>query len=300
MATFQAIVEGMTGVSVGTAPTTGELTEYLKEGVLDVTSRVVTLGTPFDAYGFSRESSESDSQSGITKRQGKILAVLRESGTNNDWRECRFVPIHLQSRVTDTTSLNYASKENPAYSVANDGTIMVFPEPDTGGADSYKIIYINDTPTNGSGSSLEYNHSDVKYFPEDKLYLVAMFASIRTLQNALSAKSIPNVASDSTGVELTDVTQLDGENDIDDFDGNAIEVDQWWSTAAHLIEGEEDTELAMAHIQKIQTYVQAHQSQTQANAADYGWMEKRLAFFTEQYNLAFQFISKQQQQQRGQ
>ena len=55
----------------------------------------------------------------------------------------------------------------------------------------------------------------------------------------------------------------------------------------------------MAQIQKIQTYIQAHQSQTQANAADYGWMEKRLAFFMEQYNLAFQFISKEQQQQQG-
>lgn len=296
MATFQAIVEGMTGVSVGTSPTTGELTEYLKEGVLDVTSRVVTLGTPFDAYGFSRESSESTSQSGITKRQGRILAVLRESGTNNDWRDCRFIPINLQSRVTDTTSLAYASKENPAYSIANDGTIMVFPAPDSGGADSYKIIYINDTPTNGSGSSLAYNHDDIKYFPEDKWYLVAMFASVRTLQNALSAKSIPVVAGDAT--ELTSVDDLDTDNVID-VHADQIEVDQWWSTAGHLIEGEEDTELAMAQIQKIQTYIQAHQSQTQANAADYGWMEKRLAFFIEQYNLAFQFISKQQQQQQG-
>ena len=296
MATFQAIVEGMTGVSVGTSPTTGELTEYLKEGVLDVTSRVVTLGTPFDAYGFSRESAESDSQSGITKRQGRILAVLRESGTDNDWRDCRFIPINLQSRVTDTTSLAYASKENPAYSIANDGTIMVFPAPDSGGADSYKIIYINDTPTNGSGSSLAYNHDDIKYFPEDKWYLVAMFASVRTLQNALSAKSIPVVAGDAT--ELTSVDDLDTDNVID-VHADQIEVDQWWSTAGHLIEGEEDTELAMAQIQKIQTYIQAHQSQTQANAADYGWMEKRLAFFIEQYNLAFQFISKQQQQQQG-
>ncbi len=296
MATFQAIVEGMTGVSVGTSPTTGELTEYLKEGVLDVTSRVVTLGTPFDAYGFSRESSESTSQSGITKRQGRILAVLRESGTDNDWRDCRFIPINLQSRVTDTTSLAYASKENPAYSIANDGTIMVFPAPDSGGADSYKIIYINDTPTNGSGSSLAYNHDDIKYFPEDKWYLVAMFASVRTLQNALSAKSIPVVAGDAT--ELTSVDDLDTDNVID-VHADQIEVDQWWSTAGHLIEGEEDTELAMAQIQKIQTYIQAHQSQTQANAADYGWMEKRLAFFIEQYNLAFQFISKQQQQQQG-
>ena len=32
MATFQAQVEGLTGLSIGTSPTTGELTEFLKDG----------------------------------------------------------------------------------------------------------------------------------------------------------------------------------------------------------------------------------------------------------------------------
>ena len=68
----------------------------------------------------------------------------------------------------------------------------------------------------------------------------------------------PVVASDSAGVELTALTQLDGENTIDDFDGNAIEFDQWFATAAHLIEDEEDTELASIQIQKISAYVNAY------------------------------------------
>ena len=68
----------------------------------------------------------------------------------------------------------------------------------------------------------------------------------------------PVVASDSAGVELTALTQLDGDNTIDDFDGNAIEFDQWFATAAHLIEDEEDTELASIQIQKISAYVNAY------------------------------------------
>ena len=67
----------------------------------------------------------------------------------------------------------------------------------------------------------------------------------------------PAVASDGT-IELTTIVALDSENTIDDFDGNAIEVDQWWTTLAHLIEDEEDTELAGAQIQKINSYINAY------------------------------------------
>ena len=42
MATFQAQVEGLTGLSIGTSPTTGELTEFLKDGVIDVVHRIIS------------------------------------------------------------------------------------------------------------------------------------------------------------------------------------------------------------------------------------------------------------------
>jgi len=70
--------------------------------------------------------------------------------------------------------------------------------------------------------------------------------------------TVPVVASDGGTIELTTIVALDAENTIDDFDGNAIEFDQWFSTVTHLIEDEEDTELATATLQKIQTYIQAY------------------------------------------
>jgi sulfur relay (sulfurtransferase) DsrC/TusE family protein len=73
----------------------------------------------------------------------------------------------------------------------------------------------------------------------------------------------PSVASDSSNVELTALTSLDTENVIDDFDGNAIEFDQWFQTAAHLIEDEEDVELANAQLQKIRTYIEAYSAEMQ-------------------------------------
>ena len=65
----------------------------------------------------------------------------------------------------------------------------------------------------------------------------------------------PTVTGD--GTELTNVDDLDTDNTID-VHADQIEFDQWWSTAAHLIEDEEDTELAAAQIQKISTYINAY------------------------------------------
>ena len=68
----------------------------------------------------------------------------------------------------------------------------------------------------------------------------------------------------STGSELTTITAI-AENVIDDYDGNAIQFDKWFATAAHLIEDEEDVELAQAQLSKIQNYLQAYSAQMQSN-----------------------------------
>ena len=91
MATFEVRVEGNTGIAIsssGTNPTQAEVTEYLKDGVNEVTSRV-TLLRPQDSYMFIRGSSASDSQGALSSDTGKLLSVVRESGTNDDWRDCR-------------------------------------------------------------------------------------------------------------------------------------------------------------------------------------------------------------------
>jgi hypothetical protein len=187
MATFQAQVEGLTGVSVGTTPTTAELTQFLIDGVLDVTNRLVSINANSSVVkSFTRSTSESTSQGGITNNTAKIISVVREAGVNNDWRDCRIIPINLQSRVTDVTSLHYTSKYNPSYAIGGDGAVMVFPAPESGGADSYKVYYINNAPVNSSDASLAFSHSDINYFPEDKVYLVVIYAGIKTLEAKLS------------------------------------------------------------------------------------------------------------------
>ena len=344
MATFEARVEGLTGLSIdgSSAPTQDELTEYLKDGVIEVTNRITQL-SPEDALAFTRESSEITSQAGIQVNGAKIVSLVRETGTDADWREAKQISPGSQSRVADSSSLQYATKYNPVYMVGDDGKISVFPAPG-GSNNAYKLYYINNVPVDKSGASLLYSHSDIGYFSDNKVYLVLLYASCQSLLNKLSSyaisQTIPSlslpsapvppstpsfttptigaitVASTtisnlgvpptytaptvtlSTGSEMTTLTAI-AENTIDDYDGNAIQFDKWFATAAHLIEDEEDIELANAQLQKISTYVQAYSTEMQNklnsfNAADKEY-QGRLQEAIQQAQLDSQKASQQAQ-----
>ena len=349
MATFEARVEGLTGLSIdgSSAPTQDELTEYLKDGVIEVTERTLIL-RPQDSANFTARSA-TQSSNGANFNGTKIVSVIREAGANGDtdgstaWRECRRIPPQSQSRVTDSTSLEYATKYNPVYTLDDSAKVYVYPTPDASD-DGYQVYYINNTPQNSSGTSLVYSHSDLKHFPQDKYYLVVLYASCQSLLNKLSSytisQTVPSlslpsapvppstpsfttptigaitVASTtisnlgvpptytaptvtlSTGSEMTTLTAI-AENTIDDYDGNAIQFDKWFATAAHLIEDEEDIELANAQLQKISTYVQAYSTEMQNklnsfNAADKEY-QGRLQEAIQQAQLDAQKASQQAQ-----
>jgi hypothetical protein len=65
----------------------------------------------------------------------------------------------------------------------------------------------------------------------------------------------PVVGGDAT--ELSSLDDLDTDNTIDEH-ADQPEWDQWFATAAHFIEDEEDTELASIQIQKINSYINAY------------------------------------------
>ena len=189
MATFEVQVEALTSLSIdgSSTPTQDELSQFLKDGVIDVTSKHLAI-RPQDANMFTKVSSEQTSN-GLDINGAKIVSVVRESGTNNDWRNCREIPIGLQSNVTDTNSLHYSSKYNPSYMVDENGTISVFPAPDSD-PDAFKVYYVNNLPVDKGGNSLVYTHSDIKYFSDDKVYLVVIYAAIKTLEAKLASYAI--------------------------------------------------------------------------------------------------------------
>ena len=125
---------------------------------------------------YQRESSIYN-DNGLDLGGSKIISVLREYGADGSsdgstaWRECRLVSAGKQSRVVDSTSLEYATKYNPVYIIGNSG-INVYPAPDDTD-DGYKVYYVNNVPTDKTNEvTLTYAHSDIKYFPSDKYYLV--------------------------------------------------------------------------------------------------------------------------------
>ena len=144
MADFEARINGLTGLTIGTSPTQAQVTEYLNDGVLEVTTRMVAL-KPDEIDNYTRVTSELTSN-GHNLGSATIIDVVRETGVVNDWRPARKVPPGLQTRVTDETSLHYASKYNPAFIKWNDSSVVVYPAPTTS-PNRYKIFYVNNVPT---------------------------------------------------------------------------------------------------------------------------------------------------------
>ena len=280
MADFQEQVMGMTGLTIdgsSTAPSRPEFSTFLNDGVIDVTNKSIALD-PNSKHNFSRLSSEQTSN-GFNPGTNNIISVIRESGTANDWRPCRKSSMDLQSRVVDTNSLHYASKFNPVYMISQNRNVHVFPEPDSSGVNGFKVLYVNSSPEETDGSALDHASTGIKWFPEDRVYLVIIYAAIKSLESALSAAgSIPTVQGDSD--ELTDVTSGTIGSAETDFD-------QWYHILGQFIEDEEDQELASMQIQKINSYIQAFQAQNQANVSNHAFLQLRHAVLSKQYEQAF-------------
>jgi hypothetical protein len=184
MANFDDQIMGMTGLTISgssTTPSQAEVKTFLNDGVLDVTHKCID-SNPREAINFSRVSAEQTANDTLDLNGAEIISVIRESSVNNQWEECRFVPPSMQFKVTDKESLDYASEFNPVYTVLENGIINVYPAPDTGGAKSFKVYYVNNAPEEGDGTDLEHSSSTIKYFPNDKIYLVVIYAAIKCLE----------------------------------------------------------------------------------------------------------------------
>ena len=186
-----AFIDQVQDLTSLTVSDTDELSQFLKDGVLDVTNRWLAI-RPQDIELFGRESSETTSNASLNLNGARIISVIREDGTNNQWRNCRKISPALQYDVTDVDSLHYASKTNPAYMIGDAGKISVFPTP---GSDpnAFKAYYVNKDPVNSSGSALIHSHDDILYFPIDKVYLVVMYAGIRSLHAAMGATTVSDL-----------------------------------------------------------------------------------------------------------
>ena len=292
MADFQEQTMGITGLTIdasSTAPSRAEFSTFLNDGVIDVTDKHLRM-KPSDDHLFLAVSSEQIEQ-GLDLNGAKITSVVRESGTNDDWRECSKIHPSKQGQAVASGSLHLATTHNPVYTILDNGGISVFPAPSSD-PDAFKAYYVNNSPVETDGSALDHASTGIKYFPNDKIYLVILYASIKSLQSYLSSINIstfslsastpsavpsaPTISGGSVGVitiaslptaptytapvvsgdtqEITGTIVAGAIGTAGDF----LNFQHWYDVLADMIETEEDVELANAQMQKISTYIQAY------------------------------------------
>jgi hypothetical protein len=182
-------VQDLTSITVSD---NAELSQFLSDGVIDITNKILEF-KPDDYAQFLVESPIQDAN-GADFNGARIVSVIREAGADGSsdgstaFRDCRQVTPDLQSRVTDKDSLHYASKFNPVYILKDSGKVYVYPVPD-GTDDGYRVYYINNEPVDSGGTALAHDDTTIKYFPNDKIYLVILYAGMRLIQAKMGEKT---------------------------------------------------------------------------------------------------------------
>jgi len=245
MQTFEAQVEGLTSLTItsSSSPTQTELSDFLSDGAAEIINampqRLKYLCATVDTFTSTAFGSE-----GKPLKSGQVLSVTRAD------EPCRQIP-------TD-----------PVWYIYNGN--------------------INALPTSGACKFLEINRPAVAYthdsmddslasFPLEYEYLVPLYASIKSLQNAMGNKtsSLPTdvtlpsapVTPAITTVSYTDATNADASVEAIvvpakiDVSGNAPSFVSPVSPAADFakvttyVETDEDVELASSKLQQIQSQI---------------------------------------------
>tara|TARA_R110002020_G_scaffold188842_12_gene387627 strand:+ start:1283 stop:1960 length:678 start_codon:yes stop_codon:yes gene_type:complete len=182
--TFLNQVQGLTGLTISasdTSPTRDELSQFLRDGLIDVINRMIQV-KPEETPKFTT-TTEDANNSGVTV-QGKIISVVREHDSTSTLRSC--TPISPQDRyeATDTDSLKYRSKYNPGY-FALDGKI--YTRPISAGSNNSSLVTQVSYDT---GLTHDDSESGVENFPDEYAYLIALYAGIKSLEAKMAEYTI--------------------------------------------------------------------------------------------------------------
>tara|TARA_R110000851_G_scaffold271597_2_gene424255 strand:- start:288 stop:995 length:708 start_codon:yes stop_codon:yes gene_type:complete len=185
MATFQVQVTGLTGITIsssGTSPTEAQLTQFLTDGAKEVLNSLPRSRQEM----FTTSNELNTSSTNLTLLGSEVFSVTRDDGTIN--QPCRKVPAKLNGRIRDSGDMMAATATDPAYYISNN-ILSVVPEPsNSNNAHVQTLAY----PT------VAYSDSVVAKFPDDGEYLIPLYASIKSLQNAIETiRALSNTQFDS-------------------------------------------------------------------------------------------------------
>jgi hypothetical protein len=173
MATFEAQVEGLTSISIdgSSAPTQAELTQFLTDGAADVINSMPRalklLCATEDTFTSTAVGSEAE-----TLDSAQVLSVTLNDGTIE--QPCRLIPAVLRGRASDSGDMIAATTTDPVYYIYN-GKLNALPA-----SRSCKYLEVNNP-------AVAYGDSAIANFPDEYEYLVALYASIKSIGNKLSS-----------------------------------------------------------------------------------------------------------------
>ena len=174
MATFEAQVEGLTSLSIdgSSAPTQTELTQFLTDGAKEILTALPTDKKMM----YSTSNALDNSTTYLTLGGSEVLGVMRDDGTIN--QPCRRIPSSMSGRAQDSAEMTYGTTSDPVWWVVNN-ILSIFPEPSSEGATVQTLAY----------PAVAYGDSSITKFPDEAEYLVPIYASIKSLQNAIASKA---------------------------------------------------------------------------------------------------------------
>ena len=228
--------------------------------------------------------------SGFNTSKFKLLEV------NRNGYSAKIINSGLAQQTVDKNSIHFATSKSPIYYIKS-GNIYI--KPNLSSSEQGEIIGL-------SYPIVKYNMKTATDLPKQAQDFIVIGAARKYLIRSMYEEfaqlpagiTIPVVGGDAT--DLTSLQDLDTDNTID-VHADQIEYDQWFATAAHLIEGDEDVELASAQLQKIGTYLQAHQdelatkntvfsSALQRATTKYNWFMAQYDKLTLMYNEKAQIL----------
>lgn len=206
MATFEVQVEGLTGLSIdgSSAPTQDEVSQFLTDGAKEVLNALPKTRQRL----FTTSNTLNASSPTLTLGGSEVFGVIRSDATIN--QPCREIAPQLEGRVKDSSDMAFATATDPVFFI-RDNVLNIIPTPTN---TQNGIVQTLNYPT------VAFGDSAIAKFPDDGEYLVPIYASIKALQNALSAKS---GNADITTALTAINTELDETQDICDLINTQID-----------------------------------------------------------------------------
>jgi hypothetical protein len=179
--TFEKQVESLTGLTISssdTNPTQDELTQFLKDGIVDVINRMTEI-SPSETLKFT--NSTSDSNNNGIEITGKSVSIVREHNSATILRPCTLISAQDRYEATDKDSIKYRSEYNPGYYIL-DGKLFSIPASTT----SNNALIV----TQVFYPESSYSQSSISNFPNEFEPLVVNYAAIKSLEAKMAEYTI--------------------------------------------------------------------------------------------------------------